>query len=159
MSELKPLAPYVGQPLRRREDRRLLIGKGRYVDDIRVPGMLHVAILRSPHAHAAIPAVDVAAARAVPGVRIVLTGADLAGKIGSIRPNWVIPGTVVPDRPVVATDRVRFVGECIAVVVAETRAAAEDARDLIDVAYEPLPAVVDEEAAIADGAPQLHDNV
>ena len=159
MSELKPLAPYVGQSLRRREDRRLLIGKGRYVDDIRMPGTLHVAILRSPHAHAVITTVDVTAAQAVPEVRVVLTGADLVGKIGSIRPNWVIPGTAVPDRPVVATDRVRFVGECVAVVVAETRAAAEDARDLIDVTYEPLPAVVDEEAAIADGAPQLHANV
>jgi len=159
MSELKPLGPYIGQPLRRREDRRLLIGKGRYVDDIRVPGTLHVAILRSPHAHAAITAVDVAAARAAPGVRVVQTGADLVGKIGAIRPNWVIPGTVVPDRPVMAIDRVRFVGECVAVVVAETRAAAEDARDLIDVTYDPLPAVVGEEVAIADGAPQLHANV
>src|SRR5262249_47927583 len=84
--------------------------------------------------------------------------ADLVGKVGSIKPNWVLPGTSVPDRPVVAVDRVRFVGECVALVVADTREAAYDARDLIDVAYDPLPAVVDEEAAIRDGAPQLHEN-
>ena len=151
--------PYVGQPLRRREDFRLLTGKGRYVDDIRVPGMLHLALLRSPHAHARITAVDLAAARAGMGVHIALSGADLAGRIGSIRPNWVLPGTKVPERPVVAVDRVRFVGECVAVVVAETRAEALDALDLIDVAYEPLPAVVDEEDAVGPGAPLLHENV
>jgi carbon-monoxide dehydrogenase large subunit len=151
--------PYIGRPLRRREDRRLLTGKGRYVDDIRVPGMLHVAILRSPHAHAVITTVDMSAARTSSGVRLVLSGADLVGKVGSINPNWVLPGTSVPDRPVVAVDRVRFVGECVALVVADTREAAYDARDLIDVAYEPLPAMVDEEEAIRDGAPQLHENV
>jgi aerobic carbon-monoxide dehydrogenase large subunit len=151
--------PYVGQPLRRREDFRLLTGKGRYVDDINVPAMLHLALLRSPHAHARLSAVDLAAARAAAGVRVALGGADLAGKIGLIRPNWVLPGTKVPERPVVAVDRVRFVGECVALVVAETRAQALDALELIDVAYEPLPAVVDEEAAAGPGAPLLHENV
>jgi carbon-monoxide dehydrogenase large subunit len=121
--------------------------------------MLHLAILRSPHAHAIINRVDLAAAKAAPGVRLVLSGADLAGKIGSIVPNWIIPGTKVPDRPVVAIDRVRFVGECVALVVAETQAMAHDAVGLIEVDYETLPAVVDEDAAIRDGAPQLHDNV
>ena len=151
--------PYVGQPLRRREDFRLLTGKGRYVDDIKVPGTLHLALLRSPHAHARIAAVELAAARAAVGVRVALGGADLAGKIGPIRPNWVLPGTKVPERPVLAVDRVRFVGECVALVVAETRAQALDALELIDVAYEPLPAVVDEEAAAGPGAPLLHENV
>jgi aerobic carbon-monoxide dehydrogenase large subunit len=151
--------PYVGQPLRRREDFRLLTGKGRYVDDISVPGVLHLALLRSPHAHARVTAVDLTAARAGTGVRIALSGADLAGKIGSIRPNWVLPGTTVPERPVVAVDKVRFVGECVAVVVAETRAEALDALELIEVAYEPLPAVVDEEDAAGPGAPLLHENV
>jgi aerobic carbon-monoxide dehydrogenase large subunit len=92
-------------------------------------------------------------------VRLAVAGSDLIGKIGSIRPNWVLPGTHVPDRPVMAVDRVRFVGECVALVVAETREAAYDALELIDVAYEALPAVVDEAAAIAEGAPQLHENV
>ncbi|HEX2888522.1 xanthine dehydrogenase family protein molybdopterin-binding subunit [Vineibacter terrae] len=159
MSDTRPAERYIGQRLRRREDRRLLTGKGRYVDDIRLPDMLHLAILRSPHAHAIITEVDTAAARSAAGVRLVLSGADLAGKLGSIRPNWVLPGSSVPDRPVVAVDRVRFVGECVALAVAQSREAAHDALELIDVGYDPLPVVVDEEAAIADGAPQLHANV
>jgi aerobic carbon-monoxide dehydrogenase large subunit len=150
---------YVGQPLRRREDFKFITGKGRYTDDIKVPGMLHMAVLRSPHAHAIINQVGLSAANAAPGVRLALSGADLAGKIGDIVPNWIMPGTKVPDRPVVAVDRVRFVGECVALVVAETQAMAHDAIGLIDVDYEILPAVVDEEAAIREGAPQLHDNV
>ena len=92
-------------------------------------------------------------------MRLALAGADLSGKIGNIKPNWVVPGTVVPDRPVIAVDEVRFVGECVAVVVAETRNAAYDALERIDVSYEPLTAVIDEEAAIADGAPLLHQTV
>jgi aerobic carbon-monoxide dehydrogenase large subunit len=151
--------PYIGQPLRRREDLKFITGRGRYVDDIALPHMLHLTILRSPHAHALIKNVDLVAARAAPGVRLALSGADLAGKIGSIKPNWILPGTKVPDRPVVAVDRVRFVGECVALVVAETRALANDALGLIDVDFETLPAVVDETLAIKDGAPQLHDNI
>jgi carbon-monoxide dehydrogenase large subunit len=150
---------YIGQSLRRREDFKFITGKGRYTDDLKVPGMLHLAILRSPHAHAVINRVDLTAAKAAPGVRLVLSGADLAGKIGSIVPNWIIPGTKVPDRPVIAIDRVRFVGECVGLVVAETQAMAHDAVGLIEVDYETLPAVVNEDAAIRDGAPQLHDNV
>jgi carbon-monoxide dehydrogenase large subunit len=153
------LARYVGQSLRRREDVRLVTGKGRYVDDVKLPGMLHLAILRSPHAHAIITRIDVSAAGQAPGVRLALSGADLQGKLGPIVPNWIIPGTKVPHRPVVAIDRVRFVGECVALVVAETQDMAHDAVGLIEVDYETLPAVVDEVAAIADGAPQLHDNV
>jgi carbon-monoxide dehydrogenase large subunit len=155
----KPTFPYIGQPLKRREDLKLLTGKGRYVDDIRLPGTLHMVVLRSPHAHAVINNIHAAAAKDAPGVRLVLSGKDLAGKIGPIVPNWVIPGTKVPHRPVVATDRVRFVGECVAVVVAESLAEAYDAVGLIDVGYEMLPSVIDEEAAVADRAPQLHDNV
>lgn len=150
---------YMGQPLRRREDFKFITGKGRYTDDMKSQGMLHMAILRSPHAHAIIKRVDLSAAQAASGVRLVLSGADLVGKIGSIAPNWIIPGTKVPDRPVVAVDRVRFVGECVAVVVAETQARAHDAVGLIEIDYETIPAVVDEEAAIREDAPQLHDNV
>ena len=139
---------YVGQPLRRREDFKFVTGKGRYTDDIKAAGMLHMAVLRSPHAHAVINQIDLSAAKAAPGVRLALSGVDLAGKIGSIVPNWIIPGTKVPDRPVVAVNRVRFVGECVALVVAETQALAHDAVGLIDVDYETLPAVIDEEAAI-----------
>jgi carbon-monoxide dehydrogenase large subunit len=152
-------APYVGQPLKRREDFKLLTGKGRYVDDVRLPGMLHMMVLRSPHAHADIRSIDLAAARAAPGVRLALSGKDLTGKIGPIVPNWIIPGTKVPVRPVIAIDRVRFVGECVALVVADTLAQAYDAIGLIGVDYEILPAVTDEEVAIREEAPQLHDNV
>ena len=150
---------YVGRSLRRREDFKLITGKGRYVDDIKLPGMLHMAVLRSPHAHAVINRVDLTEAAAAPGVRLVLSGGDLVGRIDPIVPNWIIPGTKVPIRPVVAVDRVRFVGECVALVVAESQAMACDAVGLIDVDYETLPAVVDEEAATRDGSPQLHDNV
>jgi carbon-monoxide dehydrogenase large subunit len=154
-----PAIRYVGQPLRRREDLKLLTGKGRYVDDIKLPGLLHMAVLRSPHAHADIKHIDVTKAASAPGIRRVLTGKDLAGKIGPIVPNWIIPGSKVPIRPVLAIDRVRFVGECVALVVAERQTAAYDAVNLIEVGYEQLAAVVDEEAATRHGAPQLHDNV
>src|SRR5580704_15504964 len=154
-----PAISYIGQSLRRREDFKFITGRGHYTDDLKVPGMLHLAILRSPHAHAIINRVDLTAAKAAQGVRLVLSGVDLAGKIGSIIPNWIVPGTKVPDRPVVAIDRVRFVGECVGLVVAETQAMAHDALGLIEVDYETLPAIVDEDAAIRDSAPQLHDNV
>src|SRR6516225_3888869 len=150
---------YVGRSLRRREDRKFLTGRGRYADDINLPGALNLAILRSPHAHARITGIDLSAAKAAAGVCLAVDGADLVRKIGDIKPNWVIPGTVVPHRPVVAVDRVRFVGECVALVLAETREAAWDALELIDIVYEALPAVINEEAAIAGGAPQLHENV
>jgi len=159
MADTAESTPYVGQSLRRREDLKFVTGNGHYVDDIKLPGMLYLAILRSPHAHALIAGVDLSAARAAAGVRLALAGADLTGKIGYIKPNWIVPGTVVPDRPVMAVDRVRFVGECVALVVADTREAAHDALELIDVAYEGLPAVIDEEVAIGDTAPQLHENV
>src|ERR1700731_5462775 len=156
MTDTAQSMPYVGQSLRRREDMKFLTGNGRYVDDIKLPGMLYLAILRSPHAHALITGVDLSAARTVAGVRLALAGADLSGKIGNIKPNWVVPGTVVPDRPVMAVNRVRFVGECVALTVAETPEAAYDALERIEVTYEALAAVIDEAAAIGDGAPQLH---
>jgi len=159
MTDAAQSTPYVGRSLRRREDIKFRTGNGRYVDDIKLPGMLCLAILRSPHAHALITGVDLSAARAAAGVRFALAGADLSGKIGNIKPNWVIPGTVVPHRPIMAVDRVRFVGECVALTVAETRDAAYDALERIEVTYEALPAVIDEEVATGDGAPKLHENV
>jgi carbon-monoxide dehydrogenase large subunit len=159
MTDTTQSTPYVGQSLRRREDVKFVTGNGRYIDDIKLPGMLYLAILRSPHAHALITGVDLSGARAAAGVRLALAGADLTGGIGNIKPNWVVPGTVVPDRPVMAVDRARFVGECVALSVAETREAAYDALERIEVTYEALPAVIDEEVAIGDGAPQLHQNV
>src|SRR5258708_15360886 len=113
---------YLGQPLRRREDFKFVTGKGRYTDDLKAPGMLHMAVLRSPHAHAIVRQVDLTAAKAAPGVRLALSGADLAGKICAIVPNWIMPGTKVPDRPVVAIDRGRFVRECGSPLAAGTQA-------------------------------------
>ncbi|HWZ67999.1 MAG TPA: molybdopterin cofactor-binding domain-containing protein [Stellaceae bacterium] len=159
MTDNAQSTPYVGQSLRRREDIKSVTGNGHYVDDIKLPGMLYLAIHRSPHAHALITGVGLSAARAATGMRLALAGADLIVRIGNIKPNWVIPGTVVPDRPVMAVERVRFVGECVALVVAETREAARDALELIEVDYKALPAVIDEEAATGDGAAQLHEDV
>src|SRR5262245_59815220 len=124
---------FVGQPLRRREDLRFITGKGRYVDDMQRPGQLHVAFLRSPHAHASILRLNLSPARALSGVRLVVDGRDLDGRIGVIRPNWIMPGTQVPVRPVLAVERVRFVGECVAAVVAESRDVAYDALELIEI--------------------------
>ena len=146
--------------VRRREDPRLVTGAGRFVDDLELAGCLHVAIARSPHAHARIRAVDVAAARGAPGVIGLFTGADL-GRANAPMPTYA-PHPVLPKvcgtRPL-AVDRVRFVGEPGAAVVATDRYRAEDALELVSVDYEPLPAVVDVEAAVAPGAPILHEEL
>jgi carbon-monoxide dehydrogenase large subunit len=163
---------YVGALVRRREDPRLLAGQGRFVDDLRVAGCLHAAILRSPHAHARIGAIRTDAARGAPGVVACWTSADLEA---ASRP---LPVAGVPPPPLqarvgfrlrtapqlpLARGVVRYVGEPVAVVVATDRYAAEDALERIEVAYEPLPPVVDVEQGIAPGAPLVHpdwgDNV
>ena len=146
--------PWVGRALPRKEDRALLSGRARFVDDLApVPGLKHAAILRSPHPHARIRSIDAARARALLGVVGVVTGAELAQAVGPI-PSVVRAG--VPYFPF-AIDRARYVGEPVAVVVADTRYLAEDACELIDVDYEPLPAVASIEAALAPDAPLLHD--
>ena len=151
--------PYVGQPLRRREDHKFITGRGRYVDDVKIAGMAHMMVLRSPHAHAAITRIETGKARRADGVRLAVSAAGLGNRIGAIVPNWIVPGTRVPHRPVLATDRVRFVGECVAFVVADTLDQARDALDLIEVDYDVLPAVTDEAHAVEDGVVQLHANV
>jgi carbon-monoxide dehydrogenase large subunit len=152
-------AGFVGQPVLRREDARLLTGRGRFTDDIQLPGLTYAAVLRSPHGHALIRSIDVSRATAMAGVVGVLTQADLSGKVGDIRPNWVVGNAIVPPHTPLASGRVRYLGEPVAFVVAHTRQQAADALEAIDVDYEPLPAVVDQEAALQLGAPQLHDNV
>jgi aerobic carbon-monoxide dehydrogenase large subunit len=148
---------YVGTPLRRREDRRLLTGGARFLDDIRLPGMAHAAVVRSPHAHARITGIDVTRVRALPGVAAVLTAADLPSPVPRI-PAVPMPSPSVTsaEHPLLAEDVVRYVGQPVAVVVADSRYAAEDAADAVRVQYETLPAVVDVEAALAPGAPVLH---
>jgi 2-furoyl-CoA dehydrogenase large subunit len=135
------------------EDSRLLTGRGRYLDDLAVPGCRAAAILRSPHAHARIVRIDATAARARPGVDAVLTGEDLAPLAD---PFPVVVASAPPYYPI-AVDRVRFIGEAVAVAVAADRYRAEDALEAIAVEYEPLPAIIDPETATRPGAPSLHD--
>ncbi len=148
----------VGASVKRTEDPRLLRGEGAYLDDLRFPGLLHMAVLRSPHAHARVLSVDVSAARGLAGVVDAFTAADLGTTPPGI-PFFYSPESFrpAPQYPL-AVDIARYVGEGIAVVVAESRHVAEDALELIEVEYEPLEAVVDAYAAIQPGAPVLHEN-
>ncbi|MCU0513964.1 MAG: molybdopterin-dependent oxidoreductase [Anaerolineae bacterium] len=147
-----------GSGIKRREDPRLITGRATYSDDIRLPGMLHMVVVRSELAHARLVKVDTSRAAALPGVVAVFTGHDVAMNTPCA---WLIPdsGLKVPPHPVLATDRVRYVGDGIAIVLAETRYLAEDAAGAIHVEYEELPAVVNPEEATRDGAPQLFDDV
>ena len=149
-----------GSGIRRREDPRLITGGSVYTDDVTLPGMVHAAILRSPHAHARITGVDTSAAAAAPGVIAVYTGADVDGVLAPIPCAWIPPESDVKAvaHPAIAKDVVRYQGDAVAVVVADTRYQAEDALELINVGYEPLPAVVNPAAAMDSGAPQLHDD-
>ncbi len=150
---------YVGSSVQRKEDARFVTGTGTYVADLALPGMLHAVFLRSPYAHAKIKKVDVSAAKALPGVVDVFTGEDLKDDIGSTPTAWPIPDADLKTPPyqAVATERVRYQGEAVAVVVAEDPAIGADAIELIDVDYEPLPVVVNQEEALKEGAPQLHE--
>ena len=155
------MASLIGSAVKRKEDPRLITGNGCFTDDIKLPGMLYAAFLRSPYAHAGIRRIDTEKAAALPGVTAVFTGRDLAGKIKDVPPMWLLPGADLKpkSRPVLATDKVRYAGEAVAVVVAENRYIARDALDLIDVEYDVLPAVVQQEQALQEGAPLLYDDV
>jgi len=148
-----------GARVKRREDPRLVAGRATYTDDVRLAGLLHAAIVRSPHAHARIVGVDTSAARQTPGVVAVFTGADLAGKVGPLPCAWLIPNAELktPPHPAMATDRVRYVGDAVAVVVAEDRYSARDGADRVLVDYEPLPLVTTAEQAVRSDAPLLHE--
>jgi carbon-monoxide dehydrogenase large subunit len=150
-----------GSAIRRREDPRLLTGTATYTDDIRLPGMVHAAMLRSPHAHARIRRIDTSRAAQAPGVVAVYTGKDTAGALKAMPCAWLIPNSdlKVAEYPCIATDVVRYVGDIVAVVVGGNAYQAADALDLIEVDYEPLPAVVDPQQAAAGGAPLVHDTV
>ena len=151
--------PLVGRRVRRIEDRRFVTGTGRYLDDIRLVGTAQMALVRSPHAHARIRGVEASAARRLPGVLAVLTGAEAAGLAGPIQAMREVPGYRETVMPIIAADRVRFSGQIVAAVVAESRYLAEDGADLVTVEYEPLPAVLDPQAAASADAPRLHDDV
>ncbi|MGH7559388.1 MAG: xanthine dehydrogenase family protein molybdopterin-binding subunit [Gemmatimonadales bacterium] len=155
------MATLFGSGIKRREDPRFLTGRGTYTDDVKLAGVCHAAILRSPHAHARIRRVDVAAARKADGVLAVFTGADLKDKVIPVPCAWAVPNCDIrlPEHPLLAHEKVRHVGDGVAMVVATSREAARDAVELIDVEYEPLPAVVNPEEAAQPGAPQVHADV
>ncbi len=162
----------IGQAVQRKEDLRFLTGQGSYGDDLRLPGLLHAVLVRSPHAHARIVAIDKRAAEKAPGVRAVLTGADyIADGLNPIPHN---PGVVGPPDVVVRVrgpapiatadypmpaDKARFVGESVAMVVADSIEQAKDAAELVDVTWQELPAVTRAVDALKPGAPLLWDNV
>ena len=153
----------IGASVKRKEDLRFLSGRGHYTDDINRPNQTYAVILRSPHAHAEIKAIDIAAATAMPGVVAVFTGADMPN-IGGLPCGWQIhskDGSPMqePPHPVLAQGKVRFVGDAVAVVIAESKSEARDAVEAIQVDYAVLPAVASTEAAIAKGAPEVHAGV
>jgi carbon-monoxide dehydrogenase large subunit len=144
---------YVGKALSPRETRKLVLGRGTYIGDLTAPGMLHVAFVRSPYAHAAVLRIDTDAARQAPGIVAVLTGHDLAPLAAPFRMAPPIDGLLPMDMPIMPTDRVRFVGDLVVCVVGDDPYRVEDACALVDVTYEPHPAVTDPERAQDDGLP------
>ena len=154
--------PHIGESVLRREDDRFLMGSGRYTDDVVTPAQCHAIFLRSPHAHASIKRIDATAAKAMPGVVGIFTGADIDGKMAGLPCGWLITGSdgqpmKEPPHPVLAIGKVRYVGDQVAMVVADTVEQARDAAEAIEVEYDELPSVVDVgRAAQGKGAP-LHD--
>ena len=153
----------IGAAVRRKEDARFLTGNGRYTDDINRPGQLYAHFVRSPLAHATIGNVDTAAAEAAPGVVAVLTGKQLAADgIAGLPCGWLIHSKdgspmIEPPHPALAADKVRYVGDAVAIVIAQSRTQAKEAAQLVDVDYDVLPAAASVAAAAAEGAPQVHD--
>ncbi len=153
----QPEGWWVGASIRRKEDPRLLRGMGAYTDDVRLPGMLHLAALRSPHAHARIRSLDPAPALALPGVLQVVTARDIAGRVKPFQLVHSIPDQRAHSYEVLPADTVRYAGQVVAALVAESRYLAEDALEAVRVAYEPLPPVLDVEEALRPESPQLYD--
>lgn len=149
-----------GASVKRREDPRLITGQGMYTDDFKLPGMLQMVVLRSPYAHARIKRIDTAKAKAHPGVRGVFTAKDLEGMVAPMPCAWLLPDAdlKVPAYTALASDTVRFAGDGVAIVVADDSYIADDALDLIEVDYEELPVVVNQEEALKPGAPQLYES-
>src|SRR5918911_4285679 len=144
---------WLGRSVKRKEDDRFVVGRGNYIEDIKLPGMLHMAILRSPYAHAKINSIDTSRAAELPGVVAVVTGELLAQH----KLAWM-PTLSGDTQAVLATDKVRMQGQEVAAVVAESMYVAHDALELIDVDYEPLEAVVTPQQALSEGAPIIRDD-
>src|SRR5439155_1427008 len=153
------LGRIVGTPVERKEDTALLTGQAQFVDDMSVPGMVWMAVVRSPYAHAHIKSVDVTSALAHRSVIAAFSGEELAGEWQASLPCAWLPteDTKQPNHRPLAVDKARYVGDGVAVVVAESRGEARDAAELVRVDYEPLAAVVDAERALEEGAPLVHD--
>lgn len=156
------MSNYIGQPIKRREDDRFITGKGTYTDDIVLPGMTHLAFVRSPYAHAKINSIDTKAALAHPGIVVIYTGDD-CGNFG-VPCGWQVNfknGDTMkePLHPLLAVGKAKHVGENVVAVIAETLQAARDAAELVEVDYEELPAVTDAKAAVQPGAPLVHDDI
>jgi aerobic carbon-monoxide dehydrogenase large subunit len=155
--------PYIGEAVLRKEDERFLTGVGQYTDDIQINNMVYAYFVRSPHAHAAIKSIDKAAALAAPGVVAIYDGQDVAAdKIGGLPCGWLITSTngepmKEPPHPILCIGKARYVGDHVAMVIAETLEQARDAAELVDVDYDVLPAIADIRDAGKDGAPQIHD--
>jgi carbon-monoxide dehydrogenase large subunit len=149
---------YAGQSLKRFEDHRLLTGQGSYVHDLKLPGMLHAAVIRSPHAHARINSIETAAAVSLPGVVSVVTAADLAQGLPNVptRSSTDADELTPPEHPTLAGEKVCYVGQAVAIVLAQDPYLARDAVELVRVDYEPLPSVVDPYEALTDGATLVH---
>jgi carbon-monoxide dehydrogenase large subunit len=149
-------ARLLGASIKRREDPRFITGKGNYTDDLKLPGLTYAVFVRSPHAHARIRKIDTAGAKAHPGVVAVFTGTDMAG-VNSLPCGWLLPELKIPPHMPLATNAARYLGDPVAVVIAETQSAARDAADLVDVDWEALPSVTSTEKAAAPGAARIHE--
>jgi carbon-monoxide dehydrogenase large subunit len=152
---------YSGQPIKRVEDHRLLTGQSSFVDDLKVPGMLHASVLRSPHAHAKIKSIDTVAASSLAGVVSVITAAELTGAVRNVptRENTDADELRPPEHPVLARDKVCYVGQPVAIIVAEDLYLAHDALELVQVDYQPLPSVINPLEAMAADAPVVHTDL
>src|SRR2546428_3966202 len=155
------ISQMVGASIKRREDPRLVTGTGSYVDDIPLPALVHMHVVRSSEAHARILGIETGRAKEADGVLAVLTGKALRPEFGAPLPVTVcfVPDKKYPNHYPIAVDKVHYVGEPVAIVLASSRAAAEDAGERIEVKYQSLPAVVDIEKAIEKGAPVLHEKL
>ena len=155
--------PHIGESVRRKEDYRFLTGAGNYTDDINLANQASCVFVRSPHAHALVKSIDTSKAKAAPGVVGILTGADVAAdNINGLPCGWLITSIdgqpmKEPPHPILAQGRVRHVGDQVCMVVAETLEQAKNAAEMVEVDYEPLPAVVNVAQASATGATALHD--
>src|SRR4029453_1543126 len=149
-------ARLLGASIKRREDPRFITGKGNYTDDLKLAGMTHAVFVRSPHANAKIRKIDTTKASKVPGVVAIFTGKDMAG-VNSLPCGWLLPELKIPPHMPLATDAARYVGDPVAIVIAESQSAASDGAEAVEVDWEVLPSVTSTEKAGAKGSPQIHE--